>query len=180
MTSLEAWRRSAAPKSRYRREARRIMAITVGLFAAKGPADPKALIAEVDAAYPFGERAMHPYKQWLAERRLLIAALKRDALPAPTGDEEYVCTVAADMLEQGDVVGARKLLDEQAPRRLNRDCRACGAKAGKECSENVPMEGEDRGAFYGVHRSVVRVVPHLARLVDRAPSDSGPLFGARP
>jgi hypothetical protein len=25
--------------------------------------------AAIDAAYPFGERAMHPYKQWLKERR---------------------------------------------------------------------------------------------------------------
>jgi hypothetical protein len=33
-----------------------------------------ATIAAVDAAYPFGERAMHPYKQWLRARREFIAS----------------------------------------------------------------------------------------------------------
>jgi hypothetical protein len=37
------------------------------------PAD--AVIEKIDAAYPFGERAMHPYKAWLAARRAAIRVL---------------------------------------------------------------------------------------------------------
>ena len=33
------------------------------------------IVAAIDAAYPFGERAMTPYKQWLAARRKMLAQL---------------------------------------------------------------------------------------------------------
>lgn len=34
--------------------------------------DDAATLKHVDAAYPFGERAYHPYKMWLSERRRLV------------------------------------------------------------------------------------------------------------
>lgn len=36
-------------------------------------ADVEAVTAAIDAAYPFGERAMWPYKMWLLERRRALA-----------------------------------------------------------------------------------------------------------
>lgn len=43
--------------------------INAGLAANK---EPSAIRRLVDAAYPFGERAMHPYKIWLSERLKLF------------------------------------------------------------------------------------------------------------
>jgi hypothetical protein len=46
--------------------------------------DGAALVAAVDAAYPFGLRANHPYKQWLSERR---AILESEGLLTPRPDK---------------------------------------------------------------------------------------------
>lgn len=37
-----------------------------------GTTDKKRIAAEIDAAYPFGERAHWPYKAWLKARRRLF------------------------------------------------------------------------------------------------------------
>ncbi|GAA4002855.1 hypothetical protein GCM10022631_12010 [Deinococcus rubellus] len=36
---------------------------------------PKAVLAQIDAAYPFGAREHHPYKMWLAVRREAVRRL---------------------------------------------------------------------------------------------------------
>lgn len=36
--------------------------------------DQKATLALIDSRYPFGERAYHPYKAWLSERRRLVVS----------------------------------------------------------------------------------------------------------
>jgi len=38
-------------------------------------ADPRAMLAAIDRAYPFGERRYTPYKLWLEERAKAIDAL---------------------------------------------------------------------------------------------------------
>lgn len=40
-----------------------------------GTADVPKLKAAIDAAYPFGERRLWPYKMWLLERRAAFEAL---------------------------------------------------------------------------------------------------------
>lgn len=51
--------------------------------------DPKTILQHVDNAYPFGERAMHPYKIWLDERKK--ARVRLGLLPAgiPNARPEY-------------------------------------------------------------------------------------------
>ena len=80
---IAAWRLIEQPQSRWRQRARSRMDIAIQ--DAK-PTTFEQLIKAVDAAYPFGGRAMHPYKAWLAERRLLQECLA-DPLPAPTVEE---------------------------------------------------------------------------------------------
>jgi len=40
----------------------------------------QAIVSQIDQAYPFGERDHWPYKAWLAERHIAIAALRGDVL----------------------------------------------------------------------------------------------------
>jgi hypothetical protein len=47
--------------------------------------DREAIIAAIDAAYPFGERANWPYKAWLAARKQALLALGRDPLDPLAG-----------------------------------------------------------------------------------------------
>jgi len=42
--------------------------------------DPKAMLAVIDAAYPFGERRYTPYKEWLDERAKATDALAREPI----------------------------------------------------------------------------------------------------
>lgn len=117
------------------------------------------LIESVNSAYQFGPRKYHPYKVWCAEMQALRNCLVAD-LPAPTDEDFAACEVAIDLSEQGDQIAALKLLDEQAPRRLNRACPVCGAKVRENCLSPS---------------STVVVVPHLSRVM---PSRvNGPLFG---
>lgn len=183
---IAAWRLIEQPQSSWRRRSRSRMDIAIQ--DAK-PTTFEQLLAAVDAAYPFGERAMHPYKAWRAERKLLKECLA-DPLPAPT-DEDYGAVLAAiDMFELGDVDGARKLLDDQAPRRLNRECSVCGAKVGVACREQVGVEIEESIGTSIANKErkpmavtlsrkrdkfVDLVVPHLARVMPERVN--GPLFG---
>lgn len=93
----------------------------------------------------------------------------------PTKDEADACEVARDMVIEGRLDDARRLL-EQAPNRLARRCPACGVPPGSSCCETRPMPGMDRDprAFYGIDLSIELLVPHHARLVGHA--DAGPLF----
>lgn len=45
--------------------------------------DLAACTKAIDAAYPFGERAMWPYKQWLIERKETLANLAPGGAPKP-------------------------------------------------------------------------------------------------
>ena len=51
---------------------RAIRAVIEAMPDGEAPADT---LARVDAAYPFGERAMFPYKMWLRDRAVLMVAL---------------------------------------------------------------------------------------------------------
>ncbi len=193
--TLDAWLAMCSPKSRWAARSRAVMRAAIEpLLPIVGLEDPgivdsAALLAAVDAAYPFGERKMHPYKCWLAERRILIDALNDTSLlnganhirrDAPTSDDLHACEVAHDLVELGREDEARKLLEEQAPRRLNRKCPACSEPSGKPCIDHVSETINRRtgtplsismARSYGVCH-VPRIVPHLARLT----VESGPLF----
>ena len=55
----------------YTRAARTIRAVQKQC-AAEDITDPAEIQRRVDAAYPFGAREHHPYKQWLKARRELL------------------------------------------------------------------------------------------------------------
>lgn len=162
MTLVE-WQMSRQPRSRWRRRARAAIEEVVTSFTPGGPyPSPAELLKLVDAAYPFGERKYEPYKCWLRERKLFRAAIDGSQAPAlPTKDEADVCEVARDMVLEGRLEDA-KLLLEQAPNRLMRECHACGARRGFRCMEIVSETPE------------FLLVPHHARLVGHL--DAGPLF----
>lgn len=157
------------------------------------PADE--LLARVDAAYPFGERSGWPYKAWLAERKIFVAALRGPSvLSSP--DEAAACEVARDLVEAQQTAGPEfQALLAMAPNRLARKCGACGAKSGSPCTVLEPApapaavdlslvgyacEGAQlnnvrraRASVGHVHRELL--VPHQARLVGH--DGHGPLFG---
>ncbi len=170
--SLDAWRMTRWPKSKWRVHSRKAIQDVIEVIALMEPAmlaDRAAVLERVNAAYPFGEREMLPYKMWLLERKLFSAALNGPR-EAPTKDEAGVCEVAGDLVELGRVDEARKLLDAQAPNRLGRKCTACGAGAGVDCFDIV------RGPTWVGNKPLI--VPHLARVgVYR---DHGPLFHLSP
>jgi hypothetical protein len=147
------------------------MFATVEIWQGTG-AHADVILAAVDAAYPFGEREMAPYKAWLAERQILVAALKH--LP-PTADEHEACRVALDLVELGRIKEAIVLLADQAPNRLNRKCLACGARFGKPCREFVDEweHGTELPELIVPHE--IRTNPMPAAV--RHDMTSGPLFG---
>lgn len=116
-------------------------------------------IAAIDAAYPFGERRYHPYKMWLAERRVALDTIEGYG-KRPGRDDVDVCAIARDAVECGRAAEAFQIL-KQAPNRLGLVCPVCGMSVGRECRD--------------VSNAVIveLLVPHEARL--RPPS--GPLFG---
>lgn len=153
-------------RSRWRVRARGAISRVID---ANPEADTRTLLAAVDAAYPFGERAHHPYKAWLAERAQLIDDLKSDTPPSP--EEWAAIEVAGDLLELGRAEEARKLLDEQAPLRHARRCESCGAAPGKPCREaevatfalTRPFQDAMGHTFADV-TYVERAIPHAARV----------------
>lgn len=165
--TLDEWRAMRWPVSRWRHQARRRIRHIVD-HAPGLPAD--AMLALVDAGYPFGERAHEPYKCWLKERELFREALAGPPT-MPTADEAGACEVARDLVELGRLDEARKLVEERAPNRLAMRCLACGARAGEPCIDlSLPIE------FVGTSAAEL-LVPHHVRLVGHA--DAEPLFEAR-
>lgn len=77
-------------ESRWRKEAREV--IDAALTEARSAGlTGDALVAYVDARYPFGPRANHPYKIWLNERALQVFGIKKPmsgskAKPKPESD----------------------------------------------------------------------------------------------
>jgi hypothetical protein len=170
------YRRRGEPASRWRRRAR---AVIVGVLEANPTADAATLIALVDAAYPFGPREHHPYKAWLAERRLLIVDL--EDVPR-SAEESNAIEVANDMMEEAgrNVDGSLSLppdraveiaawLDEHAPHRHARPCPTCGRDKGKPCREpnilTAPLTlGLGFTSFERKPEFVDRLIPHAARV----------------
>jgi hypothetical protein len=192
---LDRWRDAPLPISQWRRHARFAMRDAIrDLLKSRAPLDEASILAVVDAAYPFGERARHPYKAWLQERVLLreyLAGGPRSKIEGPTAEDAAACEVAVDLVELGRVDEAKALLAQQAPRRLNRVCQACGAEVGKPCREQREEIVVDNGLHYDKrtgrirdHIPLSRVikkwveldVPHLARVT----VTNGPLFGGLP
>lgn len=171
-------------RAQWRRRARDVMRAVVKAHRSLAITDPAALVKLVDAAYTFGGRAMHPYKVWLAERKILVAVLMPEPPPpAPTAEDFAACEVAIDLVELGDVEGAKKLLDEQAPRRLNRACKACGAKVGKACRDVETTaytfehpDGQRAGTVVHDKQNIPRIVPHLVRVGEKPRPAPMPLF----
>ncbi len=188
--NLAAYIQLAPPKSRWKRDARRLMQGIVREYLAvdgKLVIDDDKLIARVDAAYPFGARERHPYSCWLEERKRLIGVLRpQPELPAPTHDEYGACEVATDILALADDLEgigkaaeakmkrdeALDLLIKQAPNRMNRACPVCGAKVGDVC-----VDPSERTGFNHWTRKP-RLVPHLSRVEKVRTLFDLPLFAA--
>lgn len=64
----------------------------------------KALVAFVDARYPFGLRELHPYKIWLNERALRVFGVKRP-MSRPRARKAAEAKKAAEVPGQGDLFG---------------------------------------------------------------------------
>lgn len=47
--------------------------------------EPLELRKRIGAAYPFGERGMHPYKQWLKAVNAVLAAYRIQSPPSAAG-----------------------------------------------------------------------------------------------
>ncbi|MEI8165023.1 MAG: hypothetical protein WCG26_01555 [Chloroflexales bacterium] len=62
----------------WRDKAARVIAQALADAAAQD-LDEAATLRLVDSRYPFGERAHHPYTQWLAARRALVPSVRRKA-----------------------------------------------------------------------------------------------------
>jgi hypothetical protein len=188
---MTPWRHQPRPRSKWRRKARKVIDDVVNANCGMWGSNPRVVDAEdiaskIDAAYPFGPLSNEPYKAWLCERKLVRVALGVDAsakLPPPGPDDAEACMVALDLVEEGRKEAAKRLLDEQAPNRLNRKCLACGAAIGKPCRDQV---GETRtkiihNKYYVEKIWAERIVPHETRVGApmRKPAD-GPLFGGLP
>lgn len=164
-TGREFYASRPPPPGRWRKRSR---AVICDVIAANPDADTAALLTLVDAAYPFGEREHHPYKAWLAERKLLIGDLD----PAPKSAEEWgVVLVAIDMEEEGRGADAiRALLDEQAQNRHSRPCPTCAARKGDPCREaevvtfalHTPFDDALQHSYKDT-KYVDRLIPHAAR-----------------
>lgn len=113
---------------------------------------------------------------------MTVVQYKADPTEYPNADDRAAVDVAIDIMEQSSYhtklaaelqEQAVKLLDEQAPRRLNRKCPVCGAFYGKPCFELVEKEATtDYGVSFAGRshvrnemRRVYRVVPHHSRLI---------------
>lgn len=155
-----------ATSSRWRKRARKVIQEVIAAQRALGvPDDSPTMRLWIRDAYPFGERKYTPYRAWLIEQRIAIAALlQEDTMPTP--DEAAACEVARDLFEDGRLDEMNTLLDEQAPHRLNPKCPACSAPAGQECRDLSDM------SLGTAHAADVLLVPHASRLL----GDSGPLF----
>lgn len=60
----------------WRTRARTVIRRVTAQARTEGLTDEKEIIRRIDAAYPFGEREMYPYKAWLIERRIAKALLR--------------------------------------------------------------------------------------------------------
>lgn len=169
--ALHLWQTMRGPESRWRQSARAVMIRVVREQRDLGRLDDDAaLLAAVDAAYPFGERKYLPYKMWLLERRLFRDACSVPAATA-SADEAAACMVARDMLADErprPVAEVLAMLDEQAPNRLGRKCPVCAAVVGGEC--------RNLESVYDTKKTALLVVPHEARLTGHL--DAGPLFSS--
>lgn len=164
MTPFEQWFQLPRPTSRWRIRAR--AAIRGAILHSFGDCpehfNEDAVMVAVDAAYPFGPRSHHPYKAWLAERKLFKETVLTMPIEfAPTADDYAACEVATDLVEMGRDDEARQLLADQAKRRLARACPTCGVARDMQCREIV---GDD------VAIAPSRIVPHLARVAVDTPS----------
>lgn len=164
------------PSSRWRRDAHGAICAVAESYVNTHPEpyDTVELLRLVDDAYPFGERAMYPYKCWLTERRLFMQHMGGgpDAvtIEPPTDADYQACLVAIDLLGDqrvGCEAAAVALLDDQAPRRLNRPCPVCGVDAGANCRN---LDGLGTVTARGL-----LIVPHVSRV-----EPNGPLFTRTP
>lgn len=170
--AFQRWQSMRGTESRWRQDARaRMIAVVREQRDLGNLASDRVLLEAIDAAYPFGERKHFPYKMWLVERRIFLDAMRAPAR-ALSREEAEVCSIARDLVELGRFDEARKLVQEQAPYRVTRDCPACGALAGNDCWD---FDLKQRGGTYSGKRMLI--VPHHARLVGHL--DAGPLFEAR-
>jgi hypothetical protein len=112
--------------SHWRTKAQNVIRDALELGFKAGESDAQ-ILARIDAAYPFGERAMHPYKIWLDERRKAMDALNfgahatarrcpscgagtgRPCRPLGADEVAEMLAVAHDAEELGDTETAKRI-----------------------------------------------------------------------
>jgi hypothetical protein len=174
--TLEQWLSGRFTQSReqWRGRARAaMMSVVESYLRTHVDIDARELASLVDDAYPFGERRYHPYKMWLAERRILHDILfSLDEAAEPTDDDRAAVSVAADLVELELFADAIALLREQAPNALSRKCPACSQPVGQRCEEiglhvepgTLPPQAAALVAAGEPKYPRARIVPHEARV----------------
>lgn len=117
--------------SRWRPEARKLIAETVGAALEEAPAlrdNPGALIALVSKAYPFAHRKRDTWNVWLEELQLARVNIEQQLGP-PLRRKCKACGARAGIPcrpldETDEILVERALVTEQQPRRLARELAA--------------------------------------------------------
>ncbi len=177
------WQQHAA-RLGYRRRVQRARIIAVVTYCHGKHADKwdrAAVLVTVDATISAdADRQQRNLKAWRAERLSFVACvLGAEPSDEPTADDYAACVVAADLVEECRDREAEQLLIQQAPRRHNRPCPACGVIAGRPCREPGAAEARfsewpnDGLGGYRAQRDVgERIVPHLSRVEVRSRGSS--------
>lgn len=114
-------------------------------------------------------------KRWVQEFNKLKGILETDGRlwRSPTHDDRGVCSVAFDLVEQGQYEEAASLILEQAPFVYERPCTACSAPAGWCCEEitgdehprvATPQTDAAKAAGLRTWSRRALIVPHESRL----------------
>lgn len=116
--------------SRWRRQARYVIAETLTVFEKLWSASPKSLLTVVKERYPFGEKKGHPYKVWMSEMKVVrdLVTLVDDL----SKDEIEILEVARDF-EKTNEARCLELVAEVGKDLYINDCVICGTKSGERC-----------------------------------------------
>lgn len=187
--TMEAWLERARGSrgmrsSKWRSQACRAMLTVVETYTGMWDYDPDAFLKLIDSAYPFGARENYPYKAWLAERRVLIAALRT---PVVTWEQYDIIRIADDMLQVGRDKDALETL-EQVPNRHTVSCATCGVRPGQPCRDPISEQATPQQLLFGVTKRTLhdlateykatpfskyqnRLIPHEARILPKMPRE---------
>jgi len=76
---------------------RQIAMVTISSAIKKAQAENLDIKKTIDAAYPFGERAYHPYRIWLSQRRIALEHFNLYHKKYPTDSSRFTCKYCRDL-----------------------------------------------------------------------------------